>query len=99
MRYTFEDWKASFSYDDNGLYSSALPDYVEQMIIQVGTDPVRAHIGIFNFPADDYVSLNLSQVLNNGDYFEIYDAENIFGEPVVPSTECLDNKNVKIPRN
>jgi hypothetical protein len=49
-------------------------------------DPRRANITILNWQGLDYVDVNVSSVLQNGDTFEVRDAQNYFATPVISGT-------------
>ena len=46
-------------------------------------EPGRAHIVIYNWDLRDSVTVDLNSILVRGTQFEIRDAQNYFGEPVL----------------
>lgn len=58
-------------------------------------EPGRGHIIVYNFDLLNSVSVDLSALLAPGEAYEILDAQNLFGSPVVEGT--YDGRPVSLP--
>ena len=79
---TFSTWQSNTSLDANSNAINGKP----ANIIRIEPNKYernRAHIAIFNFENRSSVTVDLSSALEKGVEFEIYDVENLLGNPVV----------------
>jgi hypothetical protein len=80
----YSSYTVGFSGADSALNTflvSAPPDTV--IVLPNVYEPGRAQIAVYNWTMKEYVPLDISGLLVPGDYFEIADAQNYFGPPVV----------------
>lgn len=76
----FEDWQA-LGLDPKGLYLGPFAE-VDVFVHPNDYAPGRAHVAVFNWPRHASVEVDLAEVLEPGQAFEIRDAQNYFGGPV-----------------
>ncbi|HWR50109.1 MAG TPA: hypothetical protein VN428_03325 [Bryobacteraceae bacterium] len=69
-------------FPDNA-YLTEVPKGVETFIRPNRYEQGRAHIVIYNWDRADTVPVDVSAILRKGDYFELRDAQNPLGEPVL----------------
>jgi hypothetical protein len=83
----FDDWKAATANAGNGFdkNSSELKEVAPSRSFVVPNDYEngRGHLAIYNWDGSSTVSANLSPVVSNGQSFQVLDARNVFGTPVV----------------
>ena len=82
----FAAWQSFTGRDSNSVASSALPSGTRVIVRPNKYEPRRAHIAIYNWDQLDRVNVDLSSVLASGDSFEIRNAQNYFGPPVLAGT-------------
>lgn len=80
----FGQWKQLFGFDLESQLRT--PTGTEVFVRANRYEPGRANIVVFNWERRERVSVDLTQVLNAGAYFEILDSQNYFGEPVFRGT-------------
>src|SRR6185437_8090871 len=83
---SFADWKSKTGFDAHSTYHASGPTGVWTYVRPNKYEPKRANIVILNWEAGANVDVDLSKVLKTGDAFEIRDAQNFFGKPVVTGT-------------
>jgi hypothetical protein len=71
-----------YPYASNTKYDTP-PQRVDAFVRPNRYETDRANIVIFNWPQQPYVSVNVSSVLTVGDSYELRDAQNFFGPPVL----------------
>lgn len=69
------------AYPDNRYLSSAPPE-TWVFVRPNRYDPDRAHVVIYNWKLENYVSVDAGSFLQHGDHWEARDAQDYFGEPV-----------------
>jgi hypothetical protein len=85
--YDFAGWKQATSLDTNSTYSASRPTGVEVFLRPNKYEQGRANITIFNWDLAATANVNLSTTnLVNGQQYEIRDAQNFFGTPVLSGT-------------
>ncbi len=85
-RYTFQQWVSTTRLDASSSYSSGRP--ANTIIMRPNRyEQGRANITVYNWQGQSQVSVNISGAgLRPGDRFEIRDAQDFFGSPVVSGT-------------
>jgi hypothetical protein len=94
---TFSEWKAKDGFDKNSTYQDALPTQNQIFVRPNKYEAGRAHVTIFNWEKKNEVGVNLSSVLKQGESYEIYDIQNISGQPVAKGT--WNGGTVNFPMN
>jgi len=93
---TFATWKA-----DTGLGSSDVADLPKPTVTKVFVISVNkynagyGHVCFFNWEMTPTVQVNVSSILAVGDKFEVYNVQDIFGEPVLSGT--YGGGNITLP--
>ena len=95
VTYDFAGWKAETGLDSNSKYLAVRPKGARVFVRPNKYEVGRGHVAIYNWDLKDKVDVDLSSVLAIGAKYEIRDAQNYFGPPVVKGT--YDGKSVAIP--
>ncbi|MEZ5399701.1 MAG: malectin domain-containing carbohydrate-binding protein [Bryobacteraceae bacterium] len=90
-------WRATAKVDQNSTVTASNPTGVWTAIRPNRCEAGRSHIVVYNWSNQSSVAVNLSGVLTPGSPYEIRDAQNFFGPPVVKGTYA--GGNVNIPMN
>jgi hypothetical protein len=86
------------SYPSNTYYGNRRPTELEYFVRPNLFEPGRAHIVIYNWPLQSSVTVDISAAaLRNGAHFELRDAQDYFGPPVLSG--IFDGKPLVIPMN
>ena len=96
VRKTFVQWRAAFPSFDTASTSTntALPpDSVH--VIPNQDEPKRAHIAIFNFATNSTATVSLPGVLNAGDRYSLYSAQNYGAGPI--QTGTYNGASISVP--
>jgi phosphodiesterase/alkaline phosphatase D-like protein len=88
-------WRELTSFDASSTWTHAAPTGAETFVIPNEYEPGRAHIAIYNWSLAGSVAVDLSGVLNVGDTYAVYAAENYLGVPVV--TGVYGGSAVQVP--
>lgn len=99
------DWQQKTGLDKQSTYKREAPSETTVHLQPNHYEKGRAHIVVYNWAGQDSVSVDLtSSGLSKGEEFEIYDVQNIFGDPVyqgmyagLPIELSLSNRTVTIP--
>ncbi len=67
-------------------YSASRPTGAKVFIRPNAYEPGRAHITVYNWNLEGSVDVDLSAVLGNGDRYEVRNAQDFFGSPVLSGT-------------
>ena len=84
----FAQWKAS-GFDANSTHSGTSASYRPPNYTRIFSnayDSKRWHLAIYNWSLANSVSVDVSSILNNGDQYAVYAAEDYFGSPVAIGT-------------
>jgi hypothetical protein len=76
----------AMDFPDNDVHFDTTPRGVMSFVRPNAYDPDRAHLVVFNWDLADTVDVDLSAFLADGDGFELRDAQNYFGDPVLTGT-------------
>ncbi len=79
----FSQWRRVTGFDQNSQLVAARQSKVDVFVRPNRYEARRAHIVIYNWASQDFVAVDLSSVMSPGSRFEIRDAQNFFGEPVL----------------
>jgi uncharacterized protein (TIGR03437 family) len=96
-RLKFQEWKSATGFDKDSTFTPSYPTQNRVFVRPNQYEPGRAHIAVYNWEMKDSVAVDLSNVLLNGATFEIRDAQNYFGDPLVRGT--YTGGAVSIPMN
>ena len=84
--YDFAGWKSYSGRDQNSTASTGAPTGVRAVVRPNKYEPKRGHVAIYNWDQLDRVAVDVSRVLQPGDRFEVRNAQNYFGAPVLSGT-------------
>ncbi len=93
----FATWKSMTGLDANSTYSESLPTGLKVFVRPNKYEAGRGNIAIYNWDLKPSVPVDLSNVVPAGSTYEIRDAQNWFGEPVLKGT--YNGGTVDIPMN
>ncbi len=83
---TFSAWKTATGFDSNSTFTKNYPTGQKIFIRPNKYEEKRANIIVYNWNMNPTAKVNLKNVLKSGDSFEIRDAQNFFGKPLVKET-------------
>jgi hypothetical protein len=90
---SFSQWQALFG-DVHSTASTGLPP--DSIHVMPNLDqPKRCHIAIYNFSKANNVSVSLSGVLNSGDQYILYSAQNYLAGPI--QTGTYNGSSISVP--
>jgi hypothetical protein len=92
---SFRDWQSVSGLDSRSRLSSGRPSGVWTFVRENRYEAGRGHIVVYNWNLDPSVTIDLTRLLRPGSRFEIRDAQNYFGEPVLAG--IWEGKPVSIP--
>jgi hypothetical protein len=95
--YPFANWKSLTGLDAGSTFTTGRPTGTEVFVLPNKYEPGRAHIAVYNWGLQNTVAANVSSVLQSGDRFEVRDAENYFGAPVLTGT--YNGSAINLPMN
>jgi len=79
-------WQQITALDSSSTYAYAAPTGTDVSVTPNEYETGRAHIAIYNWALNPTVAVNVSSVLNSGDRFAVYAAEDYLGTPVLTGT-------------
>ncbi len=82
----WDGWRNESTLDRSSRFSPGPPRGLWTFVRPNRYEPGRANIAIYNWNLDPTVSIDVSGFLTRGAVYEIRDAENFFGPPVVSGT-------------
>lgn len=91
----FAQWRAATSFDRSSRYQSGAPQGLWRFVRPNLYEPGRGHIIVYNWDLAAETAIDLRPVVKPGAAFEIRDAQNYFGPPLVTGT--FDGTPVTIP--
>lgn len=91
---SFADWKKSTGHDNDSSCNAGLPG-TKVFVRPNRYEPGRANIVIYNWAKADYVSVDVHSVLSDGAAYELRNAQDFFGSPVLGGT--FDELPLQIP--
>jgi hypothetical protein len=81
---TFDDWRQSSGLDASSTYATGSPSGMVVRLRRNRYEPGRAHLVVYNWDRAESVLVDLSGIgLSSGDAFEVRDAQDFFGPPVL----------------
>ncbi|MDX1979540.1 MAG: right-handed parallel beta-helix repeat-containing protein [Bryobacteraceae bacterium] len=93
--YDWNQWRTVTGLDADSVFQLSKPTGLWTFVRPNKFDADRANIAIYNWDSAKSVDVDLSSILTCGDTFEIRDAQNYYGEPVVRAT--FEGMPVAIP--
>ncbi len=97
-RMRFSKWQEESGLDEHSTMISTARRYPDDVIVRVRPnqyDEGRAHIAVLNWPRKETVEVDLSDALEPGTPFRIFNVQDLWGEPVVSGT--YEGGTVTIP--
>jgi len=94
---SFEEWKAASGFDANSTYLKGYPTGVKVFVRSNQYEPGRGHVVVYNWDKKPAVEADMSSILKAADKFEVRDAQNYYGKPVIEGT--YDGKPLRMPMN
>lgn len=93
---TFSQWKSTYAgFDTESVsFDSTLPSNTIR-VIPNQDNPKRGHIAIYNWASAGAVSVNASSILNAGDYYSLYSAQNFAAGAI--QTGIYDGNSISVP--
>jgi hypothetical protein len=79
----FRQWQAMAELDRESRFQAGRPTGTWSFVRPNEFDPTRAHIIVFNWDLAPTVKVDLTPVLKVGSVYEIRDAQNYFGSPIL----------------
>ena len=76
-------------------YTAGRPGGVNVFVRPNRYEAGRANFAIYNWDLKDSANVDVGEVLNSGDHYEVRDAQNYFGEPVL--TGVYDGQPIRLP--
>jgi hypothetical protein len=80
---SWTDWRAATGSDANSRHAGARPSGVSAFVRPNRYEPGRANIVVYNWDQAPVVQVDVSAVLEPGAAYELRDAQNFFGAPVL----------------
>jgi hypothetical protein len=93
--YTFSQWKATTGFDTHSTGANASVPSDSVYVIPNQDQPKRAHIAVYNWSHSDNVIVNLSGVLNGGDTYQLYSAQD-YGRGAI-QTDSFGGTTISVP--
>jgi len=81
--YDFAGWQTATGQDAGSTHTGALPTGVKTVVLANHYEPGRAHIAVYNWDLNPAVGVDVSAILDVGDRYEVRDAQNYYGAPVL----------------
>ncbi|WP_372640263.1 hypothetical protein [Ancylomarina sp.] len=94
---TFEGWKQTYSIDQNSQYTHAAPSGTKIFKRPNKYEPGRSSITIFNRDLNNSISVDLSDLIEDGANYEIFDVENLNQGPLLAGV--YKGGSIDIPMN
>jgi hypothetical protein len=84
--YTFSDWKTTTGLGGSDQATSGSPTSTRVFLRANLYEPGRAFIVVYNFAAQNPVSVDVSSIVAPGHRYEIRNVQHVFGPPLVSGT-------------
>ncbi len=99
--HTLEAWQtARYPFDSNSIWTRHYPEENTIVVRPNLYERGRGHIIIYNWEALATVTVDISDLgLDEGETFEIRDAENFYGTPIISSQYSALQSRVQLPMN
>ena len=79
----FSQWRRATGFDSRSQLVAGPPSKLDVFVRPNRYEPGRAHIVIYNWELRETIAVDLSSILTRGTRFEVRDAQNYFGPPVL----------------
>jgi hypothetical protein len=83
---SFAEWQSDNGFDANSDFQQAAPTGQVIRVRPNQYEPGRANVIVYNWSGAATASVNLSNVLQPGDQFEVREVQNYFGTPAISGT-------------
>lgn len=83
---SFASWKSATGKDGSSTYSSGAPAGVWAFARPNKYETGRGNVVVYNWARQNAVEVNVSSILKAGAQYEVRDAQNFFGSPIVTGT-------------
>jgi hypothetical protein len=93
--YTFGQWQAATGFDSHSTSTNASLPTNSIYVIPNQDQPMRAHIAVYNWSHDNNVSVNLTNVLAQGDSYQLYNAQDYGRGPI--QTGIVTSATISLP--
>lgn len=94
---SFASWRSTFGFDANSSFQASLPTQKQVFVRPNKYETGRAHVVIFNWERKNEVDVDLSTVLSSGSEYQVFDVQNLSGQPVAKGT--WNGEAVRFPLN
>jgi hypothetical protein len=84
--YSFSGWRQATGLDSGSQLLSTRPAGAKVFVRPNQYQPGRYHIAVYNWDLLNQVTFNASSLLNNGERYELRNAQNYFGAPALSGT-------------
>jgi hypothetical protein len=95
--YSFNSWRSATGLAATDQAQSGTPTGTQVIVRPNVYEPGRAMITVFNWSGQGSVNVNLAGVLNAGERYEVYNVQNLFGQPVASGT--FGGGSISLPMN
>ena len=95
LHWGLDQWQRATSLDLQSHHTSKLPPRNEVFVRPNAHEPSRAHIVAYNWEGHPRVAVSLNHLLRVGQSFEIRNAQDYFGRPVISTV--FDGQTVLLP--
>jgi hypothetical protein len=82
----FAEWRQNTGADTSSQFSTERPTETVVFVRPNQYEAGRAHIVVYNWASSDTVSVDVSQVLDNGNAYAVYNVQDYYGAPVASGT-------------
>lgn len=93
----FKAWKKVSGFDVHSTFSPDYPTGVQVFVRANKYEPGRGHVVAYNWDKRPVIQADVRAILQKGEAFEVRDAQNYFGKPVL--TGICDGKPLALPMN
>ncbi len=91
----FVEWRQINKFDISGSFSDELIKKGRVFIRLNKYEKRRANVIVFNQSRSSNIPVDLKDFLEKGDQYEVYDAQNYFGQPILKG--AFDGKQINLP--
>lgn len=92
---SFDEWKQITGQDKGSSYSNTLPQKTITFLRKNLYEPGRAHLAVYNFEKLTEVKVDLSDLLETGSDYEVYDVNNLQAGPI--ATGVYHGGSISVP--
>ena len=85
-RHTWAEWRSVTGYDDNSSYSTVYPTTLVTFVRASPYISGHGSVTFFNWADSNSINVDISSIIDNGQAYEIKDAQNFFGSALASGT-------------